>query len=156
MSKLTLLAAGLACFSLLAYEAFAAHQVSGAPAARVQFLGGDGPAGPSFAPGRAVAAAHLGQAQAIAAAVHEFGTIVTAAPHTVAYGAFTDDRYAPPWAGGRPLGTVDAWEIQLTGLDLSPPCGYEKSCGDAIQTFTIVIDDKSGNFVEGIASQGAP
>lgn len=117
--------------------------------------GRPGPAGPpTFAAGAALNSARLTHDQAVAAAAREFGTMVLSHPSTVQYGAFTDNSYIPDRATGVPFGTHDAWRVTVTGLRLPLPCAHGVSqCPAPDTTLAIVIDDRTGNFVEAHASK---
>ncbi len=69
------------------------------------------------------------------------------------YGSFTDTRYSRKVNGVMvPVGTIDAWEVTIVGLNLPRPCppGTPSSPCPAVTTLSVVIDDKAGKYLEAI------
>ncbi|MBV9281110.1 MAG: hypothetical protein JOZ41_13595 [Chloroflexi bacterium] len=108
------------------------------------------PAGPTFSAGAQRAPAHLTAALAQGIASHEFGSWILLHSITASYGSFTDNAYVRATPAGRaPVGTIDAWEVTVTGLNVPRPCPPGVTC-PPIQTMTVSVDDKAGQYVEAV------
>lgn len=110
---------------------------------------------PSFALDAPAAPAQRSREQAVSIAEHVWGTGILSHPHTESYGSFTDNSLFHSNApGAHPVGRRDAWEIKVTGLDLARPCAPPHDnqplhCPPNIHTLVLIVDDKTGTFLEG-------
>ncbi len=99
--------------------------------------------GPQIAPARLTKE----QAVRLAKDAH-FSETLFAHPYKVKYGSHTSRLVI----GNRPVGTIDVWMINITGLFLPRPGGSSAAPAASrpvpATTLIIHIDDKAGNYLE--------
>ena len=122
-------------------------------AARVEVFAPDGH-GPQFAPGLAVAQARLSMATAEQIAASEFGDGLLKRNIHAQYGSLTDNSYVRVTAHGRGVvGTVDAWDVAVSGLSIPRPCPIVSTLPacSTMSTLHVFVDDKSGAYIEAVS-----
>jgi hypothetical protein len=100
--------------------------------------------------------ARMTKAQALAVAESQFGKATFAHGYSAAYGSFTDNASRRnTGVGMQAIGTRNVWKLTVTGNFAPRPCAFRlnlpASCPPDPHTFVVMVDDHSGQFLEGIS-----